>query len=322
MTQQTFTVQTGQDAIYEGDETFTVNLSNATNGGQIIDGTGVGTIIDDGTGPGPFDPGPGADDDTTSFSIGDVSISEGGLMTFTVTRTGDAEAAQTVDFATSIEAGDNAEAIDFAGNSGTLTFGPGVTQQTFTVQTAQDAIFEGSETFTATLSNNSAGSTIADATATGTIIDDGTGPGPFDPGPGADDDTTEFSVDSVSISEGGLMTFTVTRTGDAEADQSVNFSTLIGGGDNAEVDDFTANSGTLTFATGVTQQTFTVQTTQDTPYEGGETFTVQLDTPTGGATVSATNGTGTGTILDDGTAQAHSIQAVRVRRMMTVLVQR
>ncbi|WP_428037057.1 Calx-beta domain-containing protein, partial [Amphritea sp.] len=268
-------------------------------GGQIADGTGVGTIVDDGTGPLP--PGtPGTpDDDTTSFSVGDVSISEGGLMTFTVTRTGDAAADQTVDFATSIEAGDSAEANDFTGNSGTLTFAAGETSKTFTVQTTQDAIYEGSETFTVSLSNNSVGSSIADGTATGTIVDDGTGPLP--PGtPGTpDDDTTGFSVADVSISEGGLMTFTVTRSGDAEADQSVNFSTLIGAGDTAEAADFSANSGTLTFAAGETSKTFTVQTTQDAQYEGAETFTVQLDTPTNGATI--TTATATGTILDDGT---------------------
>ncbi|WP_232849047.1 Calx-beta domain-containing protein, partial [Amphritea pacifica] len=96
-----------------------------------------------------------------------MSVSEGGLMTFTVTRSGDAADAQTIDFATSIGAGDTAEANDFTGNSGTLTFAPGVTSQTFTVQTTQDGIYEGGETFTATLSNNSAGSTIADGTATG-----------------------------------------------------------------------------------------------------------------------------------------------------------
>ena len=32
------------------------------------------------------------------------------------------------------------------------------------------------------------------------------------------------------------MTFTVTRSGDAEADQTVDFATSIGGGDNAEAD--------------------------------------------------------------------------------------
>jgi len=133
-----------------------------------------------------------------------VSISEGGLMTFTVTRTGDAEANQTIDFTTGIGGGDTAEVGDFTPNTGTLTFASGVTSQTFTVQTTQDASFEGAETFTATLSNNSAGSTIADATGTGTILDDGTGPGPFNPGPGADDDSTDFSIGDVSISEGGL----------------------------------------------------------------------------------------------------------------------
>ncbi|MBN1009350.1 hypothetical protein, partial [Amphritea pacifica] len=78
--------------------------------------------------------------------------------------------------------------------------------------------------------------TISTATGTGTILDDGTGPGPFDPaGPGTpDDDRTGFSVDDVQISEGGLMTFTVTRTGDAAADQTVDFATSIGAGDSAE----------------------------------------------------------------------------------------
>ncbi len=118
----------------------------------------------------------------TSFSISDVNISEGGLVTFTVTRSGDAEADQTVDFATSIEAGDNSEAIDFTPNNNTLTFATGVTSQTFTVQTTADAIYEGAETFTVTLSGNSAGSVLGDAVSVGTILDDGTGPPPFDPG--------------------------------------------------------------------------------------------------------------------------------------------
>ncbi|QSZ42096.1 hypothetical protein GJV85_08220 [Sulfurimonas aquatica] len=299
VTSQTFTVQTTQDVPYEGSETFTATLSNNSVGSTITDGVATGTIKDDGTGDGPFNPGPNADNDTTSFSIGDVSISEGGLMTFTVTRVGDAEASQTIDFATSIEAGDNAEAIDFTGNSGTLTFATGVTSQTFTVQTTQDVPYEGSETFTATLSNNSTGSTITDAVATGTIKDDGTGDGPFNPGPNADNDTTSFSIGDVSISEGGLMTFTVTRVGDAEASQTIDFATSIEAGDNAEAIDFTGNSGTLTFASGVTSQTFTVQTTQDVPYEGSETFTATLSNSSTGSTI--TDGVATGTIKDDGT---------------------
>ena len=82
---------------------------------------------------------------------------------------------------TSIGGSDTAESGDFTSTTGTLTFASGVSSQTFTVQTLQDAVYEGSETFTVTLSNNSVGSTISDATGVGTIIDDGTGPGPFDP---------------------------------------------------------------------------------------------------------------------------------------------
>ena len=300
-TRKTFTVQTTQDDTYEGPETFTVNLSNATNGGQILEGTATGTILDDGTGPLPPGSTGTPDDDSTSFRVGDVSISEGGLMTFTVTRTGDAAADQTIDFATSIAAGDSAEANDFTGSSGTLTFAPGETSKSFTVQTAQDSTYEGPETFTVSLSNNSEGSTIAEGTATGTILDDGTGPGPFDPsGPGTpDDDSTSFSVADVSISEGGLMTFTVTRTGDAAADQTVDFATSIAAGDSAEANDFTGNSGTLTFAAGETSKSFTVQTTQDSTYEGPETFTVSLSNNSEGSTIK--EGTATGTILDDGT---------------------
>ncbi len=189
---KTFTVQTTQDSIYEGPETFTVSLNNPSNGGEIEDGSAVATIIDDGTGPLP--PGtPGTpDDDTTSFSVENASISEGGLMTFTVTRTGDAAADQTIDFATSIAAGDNADASDFTASSGTLTFAPGETSKTFTVQTTQDNIYEGAESFTVSLSNNSEGSSIKEGTATGTILDDGTGPLPPGSTGTPDDDSTSF----------------------------------------------------------------------------------------------------------------------------------
>ncbi|BBB25715.1 hypothetical protein AMJAP_1119 [Amphritea japonica ATCC BAA-1530] len=113
------------------------------------------------------------------------------------------------------------------------------------------------------------------------------------------------------------MTFTVTRTGDAAADQSVDFATSIEAGDNAEAGDFTGNNGTLTFAAGVTTQTFTVQTAQDASYEGDETFSVTLANPTNGSQI--VDGTGVGTIVDDGTGPVHLIQPALARQTMTPL---
>ncbi len=62
---------------------------------MIADGTGIGTIKDDGTGPG------GTDDDRPSFSVDDVTVNEAaGTLTFTVTKTGATALASSVDYAT------------------------------------------------------------------------------------------------------------------------------------------------------------------------------------------------------------------------------
>ena len=60
--------------------------------------------------------------------------------------------------------------------------------------------------------------------------------------------------------------------------------------------DYTAGSGTLTFAAGETSKTFDVAVTGDTVDEADETFTVTLSDP---SNASLSDATGTGTITDD-----------------------
>ncbi|MBK8660266.1 MAG: hypothetical protein IPN22_15720 [Bacteroidetes bacterium] len=74
-----------------------------------------------------------------------------------------------------------------------------------------------------------------------------------------------FSIANASATEGGQITFTVTRTGDAQAAQTVDFGTAVG---TAGAADYTATTGTLSFAAGETTKTFTVQTTTDAPVRG------------------------------------------------------
>ncbi len=92
-------------------------------------------------------------------------------LTFTVNRAGNTSVASTADYAVS---GAAVDATDFGGAlpTGTLSFAAGETSKTITVNVSGDAAAEASEAFTITLSNASAGSTIAQATATGTILDD------------------------------------------------------------------------------------------------------------------------------------------------------
>ncbi|BAY89986.1 MULTISPECIES: DUF4114 domain-containing protein [unclassified Tolypothrix] len=108
-----------------------------------------------------------------------------------------------------------------------------------------------------------------------------------------------FSITNASAGEGNAIAFTVTRFAGAQLEQSVTVSTSKKTGDTASDTDFKAKTETLTFKTGETQKTFTVETIQDSLVEKDETFTVTLSNPTNQAIVSSTQGTAQGTIIDD-----------------------
>jgi parallel beta-helix repeat protein len=97
---------------------------------------------------------------------------------FTVTRAGSTATAHSVDFSVSgaAEGGRKAAgASDFGGGvlpSGTVTFAPGASTATITVNVASDAIGEADERFAVTLANPSSGASIGNATAYGIIQDD------------------------------------------------------------------------------------------------------------------------------------------------------
>ncbi|MDM3858500.1 MAG: choice-of-anchor I family protein [Aphanizomenon gracile PMC644.10] len=112
----------------------------------------------------------------------------------------------------------------------------------------------------------------------------------------------QFAITSASATEGNIIIFTVTRTGNNSSSQSVTVTTSIATGDTASDTDLTAKTATLTFAPGETTATFAVQTTPDVLFEGNETFTVSLSNPNNGAVVSSTNGTAKGTINNDDAA--------------------
>ena len=274
-TSKTFTVQTTQDSLLEDEEAFTARLSGATGSATISadKGEAKGSIIDD--------------DGAPIFSIDSVRVTEGGQLIFTVTRSGDAQADQTVNFATSITSSNTASASDFTANAGVLTFAQGEASKTVVVQTSPDALLEDNETLTISLSNATRGARISPSAGVGegTIVDD--------------ELPTVLSVKDASVTEGGMLTFTVTRTGDAQAAQTVDFATSIGSGDTASTGDFTATSGTLTFAQGESTKTFTVQTTQDTQVENDERLSVTLTNPTARATVDPAAGQAKGLVVND-----------------------
>lgn len=96
------------------------------------------------------------------------------------------------------------------------------------------------------------------------------------------------------IGPSSMLAFTVSLSSPSDSPVTVDYATANGSATAGS--DFTAASGTLTFAPGQTSRTILVQALDDTLVETNENFVVNLTGAIGGVIV---DGTGTGTIIDD-----------------------
>ena len=192
----TVQVCTVADSIHENDETLLVEITAATGASLGTVTQAVGTITND-------DPLP-------QLSIGDTSVAEdasiplnppvditgdgipdseyvyGETAQFTVTLTGESDRTITVSYdteatpgtatsTTSCQSYPGSAVEDYRPKSGTLTFIPGDTSETFTVTLCPDDQYEGDETIVATLSGPT-NAALGTGTGTGTILDNETQP--------------------------------------------------------------------------------------------------------------------------------------------------
>jgi hypothetical protein len=154
------TVPIIDDDNFEGPETFRIVLSKVSGDAVLgpID-EAIVTIVDDETGGVTFE-----------FSAANYNVNEGaGTVTVTITRSTSAGTGS-VHWATSN--GTAVAGTDYTAASGTETFSPGETQETFTVTILQDVLVEGNQTINLTLSAPVGGSLGDQDTATITIVDD------------------------------------------------------------------------------------------------------------------------------------------------------
>lgn len=142
------------DTKFEADETFRLVVSNVQGGTVLNPGPYTFTIVND---------------DTFALGASSASVTEGNSgitpMTFTVTLNEPAGTSVQASYAT---AGGTATAgVDFTPAQGVLTFAPGETSRTVTVNVTGDTEFEENETFTLTVTSGN-----ASVTATGIIVND------------------------------------------------------------------------------------------------------------------------------------------------------
>ncbi|HHP0482861.1 TPA: Calx-beta domain-containing protein, partial [Vibrio campbellii] len=306
-TTYSITVSTTDDDLFEGPETFTLSGATAV---QSTSAEGTGTIVDDGSGPGP-DPD---DDRPTVASISSTTVNEGDPATLDVTMNN----ASTTDTVVSMTLADGTAdgGVDYTDTQVTITYTDSSTEvvavnpdgsfavtvpamdTTFsvTMETLNDDIYEGDETFTLS------GSTSVQTTpAIGTVtIDDET------------DRPSVADITDIQVTEGENATFNVTLSNASTVAILVSMSLL--DGTALAGDDFNATSVTITYADNTTEvvnvapdgtfdvsvpandTTFSVavNTLEDQVYEQSENFTLTGEIQ--GQNVAAS---GVGTILDD-----------------------
>jgi hypothetical protein len=244
-TSQTVKVLVNGDHTAEGDEYFTVNLSNASSNAQISNGVGYGTIYDD----------------EPIITIGDWSATEGNSgtqeFTFNVSLSRAYDQIVTVDFATAD--GSAVAGSDYVATNGTVTFVPGgPITQTITVLVNGDQVAENTEYFTVNLSNASSNAQIGNDVGYGTIYDD----------------EPQVSIyDAYQDYYGSFITFYVYLSAPSDEVVTVDYQTWDGYAIAGS--DYVATSGTLTFNPGETMQSFTVQLLNYDP-DPYKYFSVQL----------------------------------------------
>ncbi len=283
-TSATFDIATIDDALAEGSEAFTVSIGEITGGGfeaiaaDPSAGSVTTTIVDD---VDPSNPGggtPGTEDTVLCSLSGPDQVTEGEVASgYTLTLDQPALTDVTVTLTYSGVAQDGS---DFTGVA-TVTIPAGSSSATFDIATIDDALAEGSESFTVSIGEITGGgfeAVAADPAAgsvTTTIADNGDSGG-GDPG----DDTLLCSLTGPdSVTEGEVASgYTLALDHPALTDVTVS---LTYSGVAQDGSDFTGVT-TVTIPAGSSSATFDIATIDDPLAEGCEAFTVTLADITGG----------------------------------------
>jgi hypothetical protein len=221
-------------------------------------------------------------------SVGDVTVTEGAPgagATATLTLTLSRASTTVTSIGWSTVNGTALAGSDFVGASGLATFAAGALTTQITIAVIGDSTPEAGELFSVALSGPT-GLTIGDDAGQVTVVND---------------DAPTVSIEgAVSVTEGnsGSKTVTLTVTLSSATTSTVTVTYGTANGTATSGSDYTAKTGTLTFAPGTTSQTISITVSGDRTVESSETFRVNLTGATN-ATVAPVAGTATVTIVND-----------------------
>ncbi|WDG09892.1 Ig-like domain-containing protein [Vibrio campbellii] len=254
------------------------------------------------------------DNDSTTLSVSQVGdVNEGSDAVFTVSLSNEVQDPFVVNLKPTTDGSYTAEDadlgqmvvtyIDSQGKTQTLNVTPdgdvtipaGITSITVTIPTKTDGVYENTESFGLTVTDNGGVTSNGAATGDANIIDAESAP------------TVSIAADQASVAEGGDANFTVSI--DQKSDEDVVVSFTIGG----DVDDKDYQAPTIytvTIPAGQTSVALDVTTLDDGIYEGTENLTITLTDTTGAdSTLDADTKEATVSIIDTQSAPEVSISA-------------
>ncbi|QEQ85969.1 retention module-containing protein [Pseudomonas putida] len=231
-TQGSVDFQTPANDVYNNGSTVSVTIENATGGNfeQLTPNpTPAQTTINDSV------------DTTTATLTASPSVTEGGVITYTVTLSNPAQTPVTVTLS----------------NGQTVTVEAGKTQGSVDFQTPANDVYNNGSTISVTIENATGGNfeqLTPNPTPAQTTINDSV------------DTTTATLTASPSVTEGGVITYTVTLSNPAQTPVTVTLS----------------NGQTVTVEAGKTQGSVDFQTPANDVYNNGSTVSVTIENATGG----------------------------------------
>ncbi|BCN92322.1 hypothetical protein THMIRHAM_01070 [Thiomicrorhabdus immobilis] len=281
-------VATIDDAYAEGDEVYSVVISNPSQGGfeNIVLGTDTAstTISDNST------PGTEPNDEVINVTLmGDSTVSEGGQATYTISVDQPTATAMDVEVIVGHIQTDNG---DLTPVTQMVTIPQGATSIQFTVDNNDDNLTEGNELYSVALTGITSGGgfetiNVNTSPVETNIIDD--------------EGTPSLVINNVTVNEdAGTLEFTVTLSNPTTSEVTFDYASS----DNSALagSDYTAVSGSGSIAAGTTTTTITVPITDDYIKENPETFFMNLSNPSANAQIA--DAQGVGTITDEGTPGA------------------
>ena len=244
-------IDTSDDTIYEGDESFALSIINvigATPDSLLVDSS----IIDD------------KDKPIISFKQDSTAL-EAASLSYRLQL--NKVSARDVSFDWSVRHLSTSTG-DFTGALfGTKRIRAGSTMATISIDTSDDSIYEGNEIFSLNITNV-IGATPDNLAASGSIIDNDVQP------------TIAFKQDYSSVTEGGRLSYTL-RLINTSTTEDIAFDWYLQHS-STSAEDFTGVlAGTKRIRAGSTTATISIDTSDDSIYEGNEIFSLNIINVTG-----------------------------------------